>query len=309
AAANAMATILFFMDHPFQIIAPEPTAAGVRGSRPATESRDVSAIVLNVRQRRTSGTNADNIPGDPLTASSDVAVARGRNALLPLFIVSGCAALIYEVVWYQSLSLIIGSSAVSMAVVLATYMGGMGLGSLVYLRWRGRFGHPLRIYAQLELLIAVFALLVLYVLPWAGGLYTSVGGGGFTGLLLRGLFCAIFLLPPTMAMGATLPAAAGWLRSTPEGVSRAGFYYTANIAGGVIGCLLAGFLLLRVYDIHTATWVGVALNVLVAGVAFMLSRLTPAAPVESAGGATAAQASAAADHVQAAARKLPAWRD
>lgn len=215
--------------------------------------------------------------------------------MLPLFIVSGCAALIYEVVWYQSLSLIIGSSAVSMAVVLATYMGGMGLGSLVYLRWRGRFGHPLRIYAQLELLIAVFALLVLYVLPWAGGLYTAVGGGGFTGLLLRGLFCAIFLLPPTMAMGATLPAAAGWLRSTPEGVSRAGFYYTANIAGGVIGCLTAGFLLLRVYDIHTATYVALVLNLLVAAVAWMISRVTPGVPAE-----TVAETPPAA--------ALPAWR-
>jgi spermidine synthase len=220
-----------------------------------------------------------------------VAAARGRNALLPLFLVSGCAALIYEVVWYQSLSLIIGSSAVSMAVVLATYMGGMGLGSLVYLRWRGRFGHPLRIYAQLELLIAVFALLVLYVLPWAGGLYTAMGGGGFRGILLRGLFCAIFLLPPTMAMGATLPAAAGWLRSTPEGVSRAGFYYTANIAGGVIGCLVAGFFLLRIYDIHTATYVGVALNVLVGGVAWMLSRVTPGVPAEVAAAPPTAQKS------------------
>lgn len=222
-----------------------------------------------------------------MTTSPEVAAARGRNALLPLFIVSGCAALIYEVVWYQSLSLIIGSSAVSMAVVLATYMGGMGLGSLAYLRWRGRFGHPLRIYAQLELLIAVFALLVLYVLPWAGGLYTAVGGGGFRGILLRGLFCAIFLLPPTMAMGATLPAAAGWLRSTPEGVSRAGFYYTANILGGVAGCLLAGFLLLRVYDIHTATYVGVVLNLIVGAVAWMLSRVTPGVPPEAAEAAAA----------------------
>lgn len=215
-----------------------------------------------------------------MPASDAVAAARGRNALLLLFLGSGCAALIYEVVWYQSLALIIGSNAVSMAVVLATYMGGMGLGSLVYLRWRGRFGHPLRIYAQLELLIAVFALLVLYVLPWAGGLYTAVGGDGFSGILLRGLFCAIFLLPPTMAMGATLPAAAGWLRSTPEGVSRAGFYYATNIAGGVIGCLTAGFFLLRVYDNHTATWVGVALNLLVGGVAWLLSRVTPGVPAE-----------------------------
>lgn len=222
-----------------------------------------------------------------MTVSAEVAAARGRNALLPLFLFSGCAALIYEVVWYQSLALVIGSSAVSMAVVLATYMGGMGVGSLLYLRWRGRFGHPLRIYARLELMIAASALLVLYVLPWAGGLYTALGGGGFRGILLRGLFCALFLLPPTMAMGATLPAAAGWLRSTREGVSRAGFYYSANIAGGVIGCLLAGFLLLRVYDVHTATWMGVALNVLVAAAAWLLSRATPAVPVEPPAATTA----------------------
>jgi spermidine synthase len=212
-----------------------------------------------------------------MTATDAAAGTRGRNALLLLFLGSGCAALIYEVVWYQALALIVGSSAVSMAVVLATYMGGMGLGSLLFLRWRGRFAHPLRIYMQLELVIALFGLLVLYVLPWAGGLYTAVGGGGFSGILLRGLFCALFLLAPTMAMGATLPAAASWLRSTPEGVSRAGFYYATNIAGGVIGCLTAGFYLLRVHDNHTATFVAVALNVLVAGIAWLLARSTPGA--------------------------------
>src|SRR5690242_19575881 len=120
-----------------------------------------------------------------MTATEAAAGMRGRNALLLLFLGSGCAALIYEVVWYQALALV----------------------------------------------IALFGLLVLYVLPWAGGLYTAVGGGGFSGILLRGLFCALFLLAPTMAMGATLPAAASWLRSTLEGVSRAGFYYAANIAG------------------------------------------------------------------------------
>lgn len=228
-----------------------------------------------------------------MAASEAGAAARGRNALLLLFIGSGCAALIYEVVWYQSLALIVGSSAVSMAVVLATYMGGMGLGSLLFLRWRGRLGHPLRIYMQLELLIALFGLLVLYVLPWAGGLYTAIGGGGFSGFLVRGLFCALFLLPPTMAMGATLPAAASWLRATPEGVSRAGFYYAANIAGGVIGCLTAGFYLLRVFDNHTATFVAVALNVLVAGVAWWLARSSEGAVAEPAAPTAAPAAPAA----------------
>lgn len=49
--------------------------------------------------------------------------------MLLLFVGSGCAALIYEVVWFQLLQLVIGSSAVSLGVLLGTFMGGMCLGS------------------------------------------------------------------------------------------------------------------------------------------------------------------------------------
>ena len=79
--------------------------------------------------------------------------------------------------------------------------------------------HPLRACAALEALIAICGLIILFVLPHAGGLYTSFGGSGFCGLLLRGVFCAICLLPPTLLMGATLPAVARWVQSTPRGVS------------------------------------------------------------------------------------------
>ena len=51
--------------------------------------------------------------------------------LLLLFVGSGCAALIYEIVWFQLLQLVIGSSAVSLGVLLGTFMGGMCLGSFV----------------------------------------------------------------------------------------------------------------------------------------------------------------------------------
>ena len=48
-------------------------------------------------------------------------------------------------------------------------------------------------------------------------------------------------------MGATLPAIARWVETTPTGVSWLGFFYGSNIAGAVFGCLLAGFYLLRVH--------------------------------------------------------------
>src|SRR6266480_6445346 len=79
--------------------------------------------------------------------------------LLLLFIGSGCAALIYEIVWFQMLSLIVGSSALSLGVILGTFMGGMCIGSLYLARVISRQRHPLRVYAILEGGIAVFGIL------------------------------------------------------------------------------------------------------------------------------------------------------
>ena len=83
-------------------------------------------------------------------------------ALLLLFVGSGCAALIYEIVWFQLLQLVIGSSAVSMGVLLGTFMGGMCLGSLFLPRAISSSEHPLRVYAYLELAIGVAGILLLF---------------------------------------------------------------------------------------------------------------------------------------------------
>src|SRR5689334_16305698 len=197
-------------------------------------------------------------------------------ALLLLFVGSGCAALIYEVVWFQLLQLVIGSSAVSMGVLLGTFMGGMCLGSYLLPRLIGRGEHPLRVYAFLELGIGLFGLLILFGMPLLNGLYVTVSGGaGIVGILMRGLAAAICLLPPTLLMGATLPAMSRWVESTPEGVSWLGFFYGGNIAGGVLGSLLAGFYLLRVYDLGVATYAAIALNVTVALLGIVLAKAAP----------------------------------
>ena len=117
----------------------------------------------------------------------------------------------------------------------------------------------------------MLGLLVLFGLPVLGNLYASVSAGGFVGILLRGVFCAVCLLVPTMLMGATLPAIARWVEATPDGVSWLGFFYGGNIAGAVIGCVLAGFYLLRVFDMATATYVAVAINAVVAIAAWLIA--------------------------------------
>src|SRR5690242_1627979 len=153
--------------------------------------------------------------------SSDIS---GRNArLLPsvliLFVGSGCAALIYEIVWLQLLQLVIGSSAVSLGVLLGTFMGGMCLGSLALGRFVPARWHPLRVYAFLELGIGLLGIAVLFLVPQVARVYAAHAGQGFAAVLLRGVVCAICLLPPTLLMGATLPAISRWIETTPSGVS------------------------------------------------------------------------------------------
>src|SRR6266516_1951461 len=97
-----------------------------------------------------------------LARPSDISASRRfLPFLLILFIGSGCSALIYEIVWFQLLQLVIGSSAVSLGVLLGTFMGGMCLGSLLLPRFVSSRRHPLRVYAYLEMGIGAIGLAVL----------------------------------------------------------------------------------------------------------------------------------------------------
>ena len=226
---------------------------------------------------------ARQAPGSTALATQDFAAASRSQAVRPplllllgLFAASGCAALIYEIVWFQLLQLAIGSSAVSLGVLLGTYMGGMCLGSLALPKWISSARNPLRVYAALEAGIGALAILVLFAVPYLDQIYAAIATRGLQGISLRAALAAICLIPPTLLMGASLPALARWAESSPEGVSWLGFLYGSNIAGAVLGCLLAGFYLLRVYDMRVATFIGAAINFAVALVSVGLSTRQPA---------------------------------
>src|SRR5688500_18632988 len=184
--------------------------------------------------------------------AAGLAVAqRWLPALLLLFSGSGCAALIYEVVWFQLLQLSIGSSAVSLGVLLGIFMGGMCLGSLLLPRYINPTHHPLRVYAFLELGIGLFGIVVLFGVPVIADLYTRIAGTGQVSLCLR-----------------------------------------AVLAVGVLGRVLAGACRPRGFDVWAATFVAVAVNVVVAGLALMIAGRTggSVAVVEPAAGSTLAAA-------------------
>lgn len=181
--------------------------------------------------------------------------------LLPLFIASGAAALVDEIAFFQLLSLHAGGTSRSMAIVLATFMAGLGLGAIVVPRRLPASLHPLRACAGLELAIGVSALLLPRLFPLASSLPAPLDSIAF----------ALLLLVPTLAMGATLPLAARALGPGRRAARQVAGLYAANTLGGVIGCVAAGFWLLRVHDTGVAVLGAAALNVLAAVWALLLA--------------------------------------
>ncbi|MBW2525209.1 MAG: spermidine synthase, partial [Deltaproteobacteria bacterium] len=130
----------------------------------------------------------------------------------PLLFFSGLCALVYQVAWLRELRLVFGASTPATAAVLGVFMGGLGYGSLVLSKRADRMRRPLLLYANLEAGIAALAALTPALLAVARAGYVGLGGttalGMIGGTLARLALSALVLLPPTLLMGGTLPAAA-----------------------------------------------------------------------------------------------------
>ena len=165
-----------------------------------------------------------------------------------------------------------------MGILLSSFMGGMCLGSfLLPFVVPARF-HPLRVYAVLELAIGAIGGTLPWWLPWLSDWYLRNADESLTGISVRAAVAAVAILPPTMLMGATLPAVARWVKSTPEGLAELGVFYGANTIGAVLGCLAAGFVLLPNTDAIFTSHVAAAINAWSRMAAFALAFATPYKP-------------------------------
>jgi spermidine synthase len=240
------------------------------------------ACVWLLGRRRGAVVDGPELQAQPTRAEAATIERRRRERpLLWMFLASGCAALIYEVVWLHLLRLVIGASSLSVGIVLASFMGGMFAGSFGFAKWVPRSRDPLRVYATLELGIGICGLLMPLVLPALRSVYADAAGHGPLGIALRAVIAAISLLPPTAMMGATLPAVARRYPNTIAGRSSLAGLYAANTIGAVAGCLVSGFVLLALFDVWVATLAAVAINGLIAFTAYRIARRAPATAVPS----------------------------
>ena len=193
------------------------------------------------------------------------------------FVLSGATGLIYEVLWARMLGLVFGATTLAVSTVLAAFMGGLALGSALAGKFAQRIRKPLSVYGLMEILIAVYALLVPLLFRWIDHVYALIWQqlqpGYFSFSLWRFLLSSVVLLVPTTLMGATLPVlAAALVRSSGRDSNSVTRLYACNLAGAILGTIAAGFVLLPSLGVRLTIVVAAALNIFVGVIAIFLQR-------------------------------------
>jgi spermidine synthase len=196
---------------------------------------------------------------------------------------SGASALVFQIAWLRLLALILGVTVHAASAVLASFMGGLALGSWLGGRLADRVRHPLRAFGFVELGIAGSALAVPAILGVVEQLYVGLHGqmpGAAAGLAAARVFCtSAVLLVPTTLMGASLPLLARHVQMSARGdesrAARIGLLYAANTAGGIAGTVLAGFVFIGWIGVAATTRYAAATNLFVATVALIWSLVAP----------------------------------
>jgi len=227
----------------------------------------------------TNGTSNDGGKGYRISATDSarqsvlyrparVSGAAALACVLLFFLVSGACGLLYEVVWTRKLVLLFGTTAYAVSTVLAVYFAGMGIGSFLGGRVADRTDRPLMLYGICQLAIGVYGLLFLLLLRAGESMLVtlisalSISRG--VGIGLRGVLSFILLILPVSLMGATLPLLSRVVVSEQKVLGlRIGSLYTVNTFGAVLGCFLAGFILLPRFGFSGTTLIGAAASLAV----------------------------------------------
>lgn len=210
---------------------------------------------------------ADPRPSTPPRDTPAVVLAGG------LFLLSGAAALVYQVAWQRLLALHSGVGLYSVAMIVAAFMAGLGLGSQLGGRLSTRLSgaRALRAFAALELAIAAFGAASTYLYyDWLYPRAVHLPSPS----LQAGLLHLAALLPPTVLMGMSLPFLVRAVVTDVEGAGRRiGWLYGINVLGAAAGAFAAPWLLLPRFGVRGSVLVAAAANLAVGSGALVLAWL------------------------------------
>ena len=196
-----------------------------------------------------------------------------------IFVISGAAGLIYQIVWFKYLALFLGNSTYAQMTVLATFLGGLALGNNFFGNRADRFTNPVKVYALLEIFVGLYC----FAYPWLN----SFVGNQFLAFsssyelnpehlpfnILRFTVSVLVLLLPTFAMGGTLPVLSRFFVDKMESARReTAILYYLNSFGAVGGVFIGGFFLIKELGLETSTYSAAVINLLAGIISFVLSK-------------------------------------
>jgi spermidine synthase len=178
------------------------------------------------------------------------------SAIQSVFVLSGAAGLIYEVVWSRQLVLVFGNTTQAVSAILTGFFGGMAIGAFFGGRLADRIRRPLRMYGIIELVVVI----VVLATPFTFGLIHEAYRGIFPVLedwppvlaLVRLVLALVALAPATILMGATLPTLTRYLTSSKHLSDAFGRLYLANTMGAILGTIVAGLFLIELFGLYGA---------------------------------------------------------
>ncbi len=201
---------------------------------------------------------------------------RHPRLVLAIFILSGAAGLMYEVVWSRQLVLVFGNTTQAVSTILTGFFGGLAIGSFVGGRLADRVRNPLRLYGLIEIVLVVVVLLTPVTFRLLHevyrGVFPSIEGQPVVLALIRFALAVLALAPATVLMGATLPTLTRQLSRDRHLSAAFGRLYAANTFGAIVGTLAAGIVLIELFGLTGTLVIGAACSATAGVVALLLSR-------------------------------------
>jgi spermidine synthase len=198
--------------------------------------------------------------------------------LCGIFFLSGASALVFELLWFQLAGLTFGNSVWAGALVLASFMGGLALGSGLAAFWGHKIKFPIRTYAFIEILIAIsgFSLVLIFpkLTPFLVPIYRPLLDHSFILNSLKAMIAFCLMVAPSAAMGATLPILVKALYSRNPGFGRVlGILYGWNTFGAMVGVVTAELFLIKLFGIRGSGLFAAGLNLLAATTAIWVYKI------------------------------------
>ena len=190
-----------------------------------------------------------------------------------LLVVSGTAALIYQVLWIKQLTLIVGVDVYAVTTGVSAFFAGLALGGLLLGRWADRVARPLRLYAVLEVGVAVVGFVMTVALAHTAPLFATLEQQSS---MLAWILVFLMVGVGPFLMGGTLPAMVRSLQLAADHIGTGGgWMYAANTAGAIIGALVCSFLLIPALGIQGSALTAATIGVLAAAGGFWLDHFAP----------------------------------